>query len=57
MKKCCICGNPIDNEFGNNPYPVKENGRCCDKCNYKYVIPARMLELYVMGGNESNEKN
>ena len=28
--------------YGNNPIPVKPNGRCCDECNIDYVIPARI---------------
>ena len=22
-----------------------KNGRCCDECNYKYVIPSRLMSL------------
>jgi len=40
---CCICGEEIDG-YGNNPAPVKSEGRCCDACNMKFVIPARMAE-------------
>lgn len=40
--KCCICGKQVDNDYGNNPIPVKPNGRCCDACNIDYVIPARI---------------
>lgn len=40
---CCICGEEIDG-YGNNPAPVKSEGRCCDACNAKFVIPARMAE-------------
>lgn len=43
--KCCICGNQIL-DYGNNPYPVKANGKCCDDCN-KLVILAR-LSTYGM---------
>ena len=42
---CCICGQPCENEWGNNPYPVKEEGRCCDMCNLTKVIPARIEQL------------
>ena len=42
---CCICGEPIEG-YGNNPYPVKEEGRCCDACNLKFVIPARLRAFY-----------
>lgn len=40
--KCCICGKQVDFGYGNNPIPVKPNGRCCDTCNLDYVIPARI---------------
>lgn len=44
MKKCCICGKQF-NGWGNNPYPVKESGKCCDECNWTQVIPARLKRL------------
>jgi hypothetical protein len=39
---CCICGESIEG-YGNNPEPFKSSaeGRCCDSCNLKFVIPAR----------------
>lgn len=39
-KKCCICGQEFT-EYGNNPYPVRNHGECCDMCNIRYVLPAR----------------
>lgn len=47
IPKCCICGTMLigENEFGNNPYPVKQKGRCCNECNWMYVIPARMAMI------------
>lgn len=44
--RCCICGKTFKG-FGNNPYPVKTNpeDRCCDTCNWDFVIPARLLKL------------
>ena len=39
---CVICGKPIKGH-GNNAMPVKE-GRCCDGCNYKLVLPSRFRE-------------
>ena len=51
MHICCICGKPIPNKFqSNNPYPVRPesydindiNGRCCPKCNERYVITCRL---------------
>lgn len=37
---CCICGEKYDN-YGNNAEPYA-HGRCCDACNLKFVIPARI---------------
>ena len=42
--KCCICGEPIEGH-GNNPFPVKTEGDCCDKCNAEVVIPARIEKM------------
>ena len=38
---CCICGKRIRNH-GNNPWPIKRSGKCCDECNTNIVIPARV---------------
>lgn len=43
-KKCCICGKEFEG-WGNDPYPVKNERECCDECNYKYVLPARLNEI------------
>lgn len=43
-QKCCICGRMFKG-YGNNPVPVKATGRCCDDCNSKYVIPARIMRV------------
>ena len=40
---CCICGEPNEG-YGNNPDPYKNAGRCCDACNLKFVIPARLTQ-------------
>ena len=42
---CCICGE-VFRDFGNNPAPVKNEGRCCDECNNKVVIPKRIELAY-----------
>ena len=44
---CCICGKKFTG-WGNNPWPVvdNDNARCCDECNAKDVIPARLAMLY-----------
>ena len=39
--KCCICGEKLEG-YGNNPAPLAEKGRCCDRCNLEKVLPARM---------------
>ena len=42
--KCCICGEPVEG-YGNNPFPVRVEGECCDKCNAEVVIPARIEKM------------
>ena len=39
--QCIICGEKIEG-YGNNPAPVSDKGECCDACNMKFVIPARL---------------
>ena len=47
--KCCICGKEIEDAFGwkegHNPWPAKEEGRCCTKCNDLIVVPLRMKRI------------
>ena len=42
--RCCICKKKFEG-WGNNPWPVKKRGRCCDKCNDTVVIPARIIDI------------
>ena len=49
-KICCICGQTFIG-YGNNPWPVKEEGECCMHCNDTKVIPARLKKLRE-GNNE-----
>ena len=35
------CRHEFNTRFGNNAQPVND-GRCCDNCNDKVVIPARI---------------
>ena len=42
--ECCICGEKAEG-YGNNPSPYKESGKCCDACNKKFVLPARLMQL------------
>lgn len=44
-KKCCICGEDYEGH-GNNPSPLSNKGQCCDACNLKFVIPARIEAAY-----------
>jgi len=40
-KICCICGKRFEG-YVNNPYPVVDEGQCCDQCNQTRVLPARI---------------
>jgi len=55
--KCCICGGTFTG-FGNNPWPLvnDEESRCCDDCNFKYVVMARLVNSQE-GKQVINEKN
>jgi len=44
MKELCVICKKKLVGWGNNPYPIKEDGKCCDDCNTYKVIPARMLQ-------------
>ncbi len=43
--KCCLCKEHKVG-YGNIPAPVKKRGLCCDECNIKTVMPARMIAIY-----------
>lgn len=53
--KCCICGEPIEGH-GNNPFPVKTEGDCCDKCNAEVVIPARIEKMKAAASEKVSEE-
>jgi len=42
-KICSICQR-VFTEFGNNAEPVND-GRCCDRCDWEVVIPARQRQM------------
>ena len=42
---CCICGKRFQG-YGNNPEPVKHEGRCCKECNETIVIEARINQAF-----------
>ena len=52
-KICCICKKPFDG-YGNNAEPVC-TGSCCDECNMKEVIPARMKLLDTHSSEDLDE--
>lgn len=39
-KRCVLCGCELEG-YGNNPYPLATEGRCCDSCDMQ-VVAARM---------------
>ena len=45
-QKCCFCEKDYG-EHGNNPFPVNKNpkARCCEDCNMKIVVVARLRQL------------
>jgi DNA-directed RNA polymerase subunit RPC12/RpoP len=49
---CSICKDTYDG-WGNNAYPVND-GRCCDKCNMKVVVPARIARLALVNIDKIN---
>lgn len=51
-KVCCICGKEFT-EYGNDPYPVKEDGECCRSCNWGVVLPKR-IELSTLNQDPRN---
>ena len=50
VPRCCFCRKMLigEDEFGNNPAPLREKGRCCNECNWQLVIPARMAAIQAM---------
>ena len=43
-KVCSICTEEYT-EYGNNAEPFQ--GRCCNRCDNAFVIPARILRMQV----------
>ena len=50
--RCCICKKRF-NGYGNNPWPLKERGKCCNSCN-EDVILARLA--LMIRSKEDDEK-
>lgn len=52
---CSLCGAKCKG-FGNNPEPLaKYEKRCCDDCNNRFVIPARMCSISINGKEKLKE--
>ena len=43
-KICCICDEAFAG-YGNDPWPIADDGECCDLCNASKVIPARLRRM------------
>lgn len=57
--KCVFCGKEIKQDkdyWGNSCWPIydDEKVRCCNRCNLKIVIPARIAD-YEKYQNERGE--
>ena len=53
---CCLCGI-ISAGYGNNPQPIKKEGRCCDECNADQVLPARLELIKIKAKYGKDEKH
>lgn len=53
--KCSICGKIIFGGYGNNAYPIND-GICCNECDVKEVIPARIMEILNRNKGERDDK-
>ena len=56
LYKCCLCGI-TDHGYGNNPDPIKKEGRCCDESNADQVLPARFELLKIMKNYGKDEEH
>lgn len=53
--KCCICNKEIIGK-GNNPQPLRQNGRCCDVCNFS-VVKERLRKSFLQKNKLKDLKN
>jgi hypothetical protein len=54
---CCLCDGPIEHKrtaegkvywtTGNDPWPMADEGRCCDVCADVKVLPMRFLASHL----------
>lgn len=52
-EKVQIAGQEFVTVGGHSPAPLSEEGRCCTKCNFGKVLPARLEKIY----NPNNKRN
>lgn len=50
--RCCICGKECCG-YGNNPWPIKDSGKCCDECNN--MVLRRRITLYTQSHRINKE--
>ncbi len=45
LRKCCFCGKTVHFLKSHNPSPAdtRDESRCCLECNYRIVLPARVI--------------
>jgi hypothetical protein len=53
--KCVICKEPCECRYGHNASPIK-NGSCCNVCNDRCVIPARLRLAFAMMSEQAEGK-
>ena len=58
--KCCLCKSKIKADLngwkgGHNPFPLKDEGRCCENCNNELVIPSRLTITLGISAKESRK--
>ena len=67
---CCICKKEFEG-YGNNPYGAiwlnanneierpkfNENDRCCDECNWRYVVVGRLYDVTHKDSEKDNDVN
>lgn len=51
--ECCIC-HKIFKDWGNDPWPVvkDDDARCCDDCNNRVVLAARLAQMFSKEDNK-----
>jgi len=53
---CVLCKKECENEFGNNPHPLRDEGKCCFVCNKNRVIPSRLIIIEIKNIMEKVKK-